>query len=134
MLSLHRVILAMLVVGVATTAQAASADTPLSLTNLERERAALLRTLFDPSLSPSSRQHKQAGHIRKLTDLERMVLRDERLLENANANVKRAFAEYDRTFLVHASAEKGQSVTLHWLSQIGFTADAIDQAKMGVRP
>jgi hypothetical protein len=58
---------------------------------------------------------------RRLIDLERIALRDKSLVGRNTPAIKRAFASYDLTFMVHASVEKNRSLADHWLEQVGIT-------------
>lgn len=114
----------------ALTAAPAAAGT---LENLERERAMLITTLLDADLGPAERQEKVAVAKHRLVDLERMVLRDDSLRGKTTPQVRRAFADYDLTFLVHASVESGTTVSDHWLSRLGLTTSAVMNAQPGRR-
>ncbi|WP_395342778.1 hypothetical protein PN836_001810 [Ningiella sp. W23] len=105
----------------------------LSLSNLERERSALIADMLDLSLSFDQRHEKLSKRQRQLTDMERMVMRDERLLSSTNFAVKRAFNEYELTFLVHAGAENQQSASAQWLDMIDFDSASVLNAKVGRR-
>ena len=96
--------------------------------NLERERAILIDTFLNPEMTPAERQTRIATSQHRLLDLERMVLRDDGLIGRATPAVKRAFANYDLTFLIHASAEKDMSVTDNWLAQMDITTQAVMSA------
>ena len=100
---------ALLAAAVTTVALAApvKADT---LANMERERALLIETMLDGEITPAERQVRLEGAQRRLLDLERMVLRDDKLVGRNTPQVRRAFANYDLTFLVHASAEKNRAM------------------------
>jgi len=104
-----------------------------SIENLERERANLIGTFLNPSLTPVERQNKVEAAKTRLVDLERMVLRDDSLKGRNTPNVRKAFANYDLTFLVHASTEKNQSMFDHWLEQIGLSTEVIMGARKGRR-
>ena len=101
--------------------------------NLERERAILIDTFLNPEMTPAERQTRIATSKHRLLDLERMVLRDDGLIGRATPTVKRAFANYDLTFLIHASAEKDMSVTDNWLAQMDITTQAVMSAARGRR-
>ena len=112
---------------------AAQSDALFSLKNLERERASLLATLTDASMSTEQRHKKQQSSYRRMADIERMVLRDDRVANSDKFLVQQAFANYDLTFLVHASAEhKVQPLTL-WLNTLGINANSIEQSTAGYR-
>ena len=104
-----------------------------SLENLERERAALLKVMTDSNLPPDVRQQKHNSIYRRMTDIERMVLRDDRIANSDKVMVKKAFANYDLTFLVHASAEHKTQPLNHWLNTLGVNASSIASSKMGYR-
>lgn len=117
--------LAALAVAVALVPVAAKAG---SVENMERERALLLDTLLQDNLSPEERQAKAVTAQRRLVDLERIVLRDKSLTGRDTAAVKRAFANYDLTFLVHASAENRVTVLDQWLGQVGMNTQDVMSA------
>lgn len=93
--------------------------------NLERERAILIGTLLDPGISVTERAARIETSERRLVDLERLVLRDDSLTGRNTPTIRRAFNNYDLTFLVHASSERGMSVLDQWLDQLGYTTEAI---------
>ena len=111
----------------------ANANPLFSLENLERERASLLATLSDQSIGMDERARKSAGIYRRIADIERMVLRDERISNSDRAIVKKAFENYELTFLVHASAENQLQPMSHWLETLNINTRAIDKARVGVR-
>jgi hypothetical protein len=104
-----------------------------SLDNLERERAILIEAMLDPGLSPEDRQARIEAEQRRLVDLERMVLRDDALKGRSTPTVRKAFANYDLTFLVHASLEKKVSVVDGWLEQVGVSTHSLMSARKGMR-
>lgn len=103
------------------------------LENMERERALLIDTLLAPDLSPAERQGKVEINRRRLVDLERIVLRDGSLTGRNTPTVRRAFDNYDLTFLIHAAAEKNVTVLDNWLEQAGLTTQSLMGAKRGRR-
>ena len=104
-----------------------------TLENLERERAIVLDAYLDQALKPVERQSKtQVSHTR-LIDLERMVLRDKSLAGKNTPRVRKAFDNYDLTFLVHASTEANRSVLDHWLEQIGVSTHSLMNTRLGRR-
>jgi hypothetical protein len=123
-------ILAMASAALAFTAGIAAADT---LDNLERERALLVEAMLDPGLSPADRQARMDSEQRRLVDLERMVLRDDALKGKNTPVVRRAFANYDLTFLVHAALEKKVSLMDNWLDQVGISTETLMAARKGLR-
>ncbi|MBT3334274.1 MAG: hypothetical protein HOK21_09730 [Rhodospirillaceae bacterium] len=104
-----------------------------TLANMERERALLIETLLDGEITPAERQVRIEAAQRRLLDLERMVLRDDKLVGRNTPQVRRAFANYDLTFLVHASAEKNRAIGDTWLSQLGISTQSLMSAKQGRR-
>jgi hypothetical protein len=110
-----------------------SANSLFSLENLERERAALLSAQLDSSLDLDERQQKVQNIYRRLVDIERMVLRDDRVTSSNSQLAQNAFDKYELTFLVHSSAEKSQPPLSHWMSEIHLSSDNILSAKAGHR-
>ncbi len=117
----------------AFTGLAAGAAQAGPLENMERERALLIDTLLAPDLSPAERQGKVEISRRRLVDLERIVLRDGSLTGRNTPTVRRAFDNYDLTFLIHAAAEKNVTVLDNWLEQAGLTTQSLMGAKRGRR-
>jgi hypothetical protein len=122
--------LAAFVLAAVAVAAPARADT---LANMERERALLIEAMLDAELAPAERHVRLETAQRRLLDLERMVLRDDKLLGRNTPQVRRAFANYDLTFLVHASAEKNLAMVDTWLGQLGFSTQSLMSAKRGRR-
>ncbi len=92
-----------------------------SIENLERERTILVESMLTPEMTAEERQAKMGIAKRRLIDLERIALRDKSLVGRNTPAIKRAFASYDLTFMVHASVEKNRSLADHWLEQVGIT-------------
>ena len=101
--------------------------------NLERERAILIDTMLDADVTPAEREAKIETSRNRLVDLERMVLRDDSLVGVNTPTVRRAFANYDLTFLIHAATEKEMSVIDNWLEQMGITTQSLMSAKRAMR-
>ena len=101
-----------------------------TLENLERERAILIEDALDPELSPDARQARIDNAAPRLVDLERMVLRDEDLKSRNTPAVRRAFQNYDLTFLVHAATEGNRSILDHWLEQVGISTQTLMAAQV----
>lgn len=108
-------------------------DTSL-LKDLERERAALLGVLLDPDRTAVQREEYVRAAAPRLADMERIVLRDDQLVGDSSPVVRRAFMDYELTFLVHASAERERSMLELWLARLGLSSDAVMSAKPGRRP
>ena len=102
-----------------------------TLANMERERAQLIAAMLDADIPPADRLAPLHTAQRRLIDLERMVLRDDGLVGRNTPHVRRAFANYDLTFLVHASAEKNLTVADAWLEQLGISTQSLLAAKAG---
>ena len=96
-----------------------------TLENLERERAFIIKVFLDPGLGTAERMWKIENGKPRLVDLERMVLRDDKLTGRNTPVVRQAFANYDLTFLVHAGAEKNRALLDIWLEQVGVTTNAV---------
>ncbi|MHB1203925.1 MAG: hypothetical protein ACYCZX_00035 [Rhodospirillaceae bacterium] len=125
-----KTLLAVAAAGLAFSAGLAKADT---LDNLERERAQLIEAMLDPALAPADRQARIESEQRRLVDLERMVLRDESLKGRNTPTVRKAFANYDLTFLVHAALEKKVAIVDNWLDQVGVSTNSLMAARRGRR-
>lgn len=104
-----------------------------TLENMERERAILLETILSGDMNPAERESRIQVARSRLVDLERMVLRDKNLVGQNTPAVRAAFDNYDLTFLVHASTEKGRSIADHWLGEVGVSTTALMNARMGRR-
>ncbi len=104
-----------------------------TLENMERERAILLETILSGDLNPGERENRIQVARTRLVDLERMVLRDKKLIGHNTPAVRAAFNNYDLTFLVHASTEKNRSIADHWLGEIGVSTAALMNARKGRR-
>jgi len=104
-----------------------------TLENLERERSIALEALLNADLQTKERQAKVEGSKLRLIDLERMVLRDKSLSGRNTPTVRKAFENYDLTFLVHASAEKNLSLLDNWLGQLGVTTQSLMSANIRQR-
>lgn len=124
-----------LTLALATVACMAATDSAQAgtLENLERERAIMVETLLDPSFTVVERQEKIALSRNRLIDLERMVIRDKSLASKNTPVVKKAFENYDLTFMVHASVEKNLSLMDHWLNQVGVSTKTVMDARVGRR-
>ncbi|MFC3121582.1 hypothetical protein [Agaribacter flavus] len=110
-----------------------AADKLLSLKNLERQRAHLIQDMLSTRHAPEAKQKRLIQGQRQLIDMERMVIRDERLSQQNEQLVRRAFSDFEMTFLVHASAEKNKQPMQHWLDSVGFSSQAILTAQPGFR-
>ena len=100
---------------------------------MERERAILLETILSGDMNAAERESRIQVAKTRLVDLERMVLRDKKLIGRNTPAVRAAFDNYDLTFLVHASTEKSRSIADHWLGEVGVSTTALMNARMGRR-
>ena len=116
-----------------TYGAAAQANDLNTLQNLERERAQLLATALRAETTPLAQRQALDTSTQRLIDIERMAIRDERLQGHGSPLVEACFEDYDRCFLVHASAENQQSVLDHWLTRLGVTTDALGASQHGRR-
>ncbi len=117
----------------AISAGAVNANALFTLENLERERASLINNLLSEEVDGYQREQQTQSIVRRLTDIERMVLRDDRIAASNSVMAKKAFENYDLTFMVHAGSESKKSMTAHWLTQLNITSQSIDQARVGAR-
>jgi len=120
---------AVVVLGSCVTAVADSK----SLENLERERVDLMNVVLDASLSVEERSQRIGVSEQRLVDLERMVMRDDRLMGSKAPLVRRAFADYDGTFLVHASVESKRHIVDFWMHTLGLDTASIMGSRKGRR-
>ena len=104
-----------------------------SLENLERERAMLVQAMLSAEMSAKERQGKVALSRNRLIDLERMVLRDKKLVGRNRPAVRAAYESYDLTFLVHAATERNRALLDHWMNQVGVSTQSLMNTKVGRR-
>ncbi|MEE8214575.1 MAG: hypothetical protein V3R79_08305 [Alphaproteobacteria bacterium] len=104
-----------------------------SLENLERERAMLMQAMLSAEMSAKERQGRVTLSRNRLIDLERMVLRDKKLVGHNSPAVRAAYENYDLTFLVHASIERDRALLDHWMHQVGVSTQSLMNAKVGRR-
>jgi hypothetical protein len=116
--------------GVSLGAQAGDDGT---IVNLERERAALVTLMLDPGLTSGDRSLRMERAVVRLMPMERMAIRDDRLIGSDSRIVRDAFSSYDTTFLVHASAEAQLHVVDHWFEQVGLSTDAVLASRRSFR-
>jgi len=122
-----KIMCAVIVLGATLTAQADNK----SLENLERERVDLMKVMLDSSLSVEERAQRIGVSEQRLIDLERMVMRDDRLIGSKDPLVRRAFADYEGTFLVHASVESKRHIVDFWMQTLGLDTQSIMSSKQG---
>ncbi|PCJ34851.1 MAG: hypothetical protein COA99_14250 [Moraxellaceae bacterium] len=131
MLNLHKKLIVSVVVSLSMSAIAQAENR--TLFNLERERSTLLNSFTSDRLTPAEREQQINMSQRHLMDMERMVIRDDRLLGLNDPVVQRAFDNYDTTFLVHASVEANQHIVDFWLQQLKLDSKRILSSKKGRR-
>lgn len=119
-----------LTAAIASFSQQADAGT---VENMERERAILIDTLRAPDLAANERANQVEISRHRLVDLERMVLRDDSLKGRNTPTIRRAFANYDLTFIVHSASEQQISVIDSWLAQLGLTTQTLMHTSQGRR-
>lgn len=103
------------------------------LETMERERARLIATLLDANLEPTGRAADAETGRRRLIDLERIALRDPATATDTRPIARRAFADYDLTFIAHASIERDMAVLDLWLDRLGISTARLQAARMGRR-
>ncbi len=104
-----------------------------TLENMERERSLVVGTMLDEALTPGERHGRFEASQPRLIDLERMVLRDDGLVGRNTPAVRRAFENYDLTFMVHAAVEGNLSITDLWLDQLGISTESLMASRYGRR-
>ncbi|MDN4501397.1 hypothetical protein QX776_03250 [Alteromonadaceae bacterium BrNp21-10] len=116
-----------------TTMASTEKNALFSLHNLERERSALLTELISNTDEADQKQQKVQALYRRLADLERMVLRDERVANSGSRVAKKALEQYELTFIIHAASEHNMLPIDHWLQEVGINTQSIMHAKAGAR-
>ena len=104
-----------------------------TLENMERERSLVVDTMLDAAITPGERHGRFEARQPRLIDLERMVLRDDALVGRNTPAVRRAFENYDLTFMVHAATEGNLSITDLWLDQLGISTESLMASRYGRR-
>ena len=104
-----------------------------TLENLERERAVFLNNLTTTTLTTYDREQQGNHLLKRLIDMERMVLRDDRIAQSNSVMAKNAFKNYELTFLVHAGSESKKSPMAHWLHTLNITTEHIQKSQSGAR-
>lgn len=103
------------------------------LETMERERARLIGTLLDADKGTHGRLAEAETSRRRLVDLERIALRDPETEIDTRPIARRAFADYDLTFLAHASIERDMAVLDLWLDRVGLSTARVMAARVGRR-
>ena len=94
-----------------------------SIDTLERERAKALNLVLDKNISIADRKKNLQKSKMRLLDIERMTINSKDINKNPNHQTIKAFENFDLTFLVHTSLEKGKSLSITWLEEIGLTTE-----------
>ena len=106
-----------LIVGISTAAFANSIDA------LERERANTINLILDKTISITERNNKLEKVKLKLLDMERMIINNKNINKNPSYQTVKAFENFELTFLVHSSVEKGKPLAITWFEKIGLTTE-----------
>ena len=93
----------------------------------------LMQAMLSAEMSAKERQGRVTLSRNRLIDLERMVLRDKKLVGHNSPAVRAAYENYDLTFLVHASIERDRALLDHWMHQVGVSTQSLMNAKVGRR-
>ena len=104
-----------------------------TLENMERERALMIDAMLSKDLTVQERKSQMGQSRNRLVDLERMVLRDQSLRGKQSTAVRKAFENYDLTFLVHASVENNRLLSDQWLEQLGISTKSLLTPHVGRR-
>ena len=94
-----------------------------SIDTLERERAKALNLVLDKNISIGDRKKNLQKSKMRLLVIERMTINSKDINKNPNHQTIKAFENFDLTFLVHTSLEKGKSLSITWLEEIGLTTE-----------
>jgi|TARA_B110000503_G_scaffold96634_1_gene145290 hypothetical protein len=94
-----------------------------SIDTLERERAKALNLILDKNVSIGDRKKNLEKSKMRLLDIERMTINSKDINKNPDYQTIKAFENFDLTFLVHTSLEKGKSLSITWLEKIGLTTE-----------
>ena len=94
-----------------------------SIDTLERERAKALNLILDKNVSIGDRKKNLEKSKMRLLDIERMTIKNKDINKNPDYQTIKAFENFDLTFLVHTSLEKGKSLSITWLEKIGLTTE-----------
>lgn len=104
-----------------------------TLENMERERALMIDAMLSKELTVEERKTQMEQSRNRLVDLERMVIRDQSLRGKNSPAIRKAFENYDLTFLVHSSVENNRLISDQWLEQIGVSTKSLLTTHVGRR-
>ena len=113
-----------LIVGISTAAYANSIDA------LERERANTINLILDKTISITERNNKLEKIKLKLLDMERMIINNKNINKNPSYQTVKAFENFELTFLVHSSVEKGKPLAITWFEKIGLTTENLTNTRV----
>ena len=91
--------------------------------NLERERSRVLGHILNKDISIIERKQLIKKSKMRLLDLERIVINDKNINNNPDYNTRKAFDNFELTFLVHTSLERERPISITWLESIGLTTN-----------
>ncbi|WP_057831418.1 hypothetical protein [Colwellia sp. TT2012] len=131
--NLSKIIITLCLLAITMTSVYAKPNPLFTLENLERERAVFLNNLTTTKLTAYQRDQQGNHIIKRLIDMERMVLRDDRISLSNSVMAKKAFQNYELTFLVHASSESKKAPMAHWLHALNITDEKIYKSQSGAR-
>ncbi len=101
-----------------------------SIDALERERAHTVNLILDKTISIAERKSRLEKSKMKLLDLERMIINNKNINKNPSYQTIKAFENFELTFLVHSSVEKGKPLAITWFEKIGLTTDNLINTKV----
>lgn len=130
---LNKILIAVTLIISTTSHVNAKSNALFTLENLERQRAVLLDNLTTTQVNAYQREQQTNHLIKRLVDMERMVLRDDRISASNSIMAKKAFQSYELTFLVHAGSENKKSPMAHWLHSLNITDESIAKSRLGAR-
>ena len=113
-----------LIIALSSSANANSIDA------LERERANTVNLILDKTISIAERKSRLEKSKMKLLDLERMVINNKNINKNPSYQTIKAFENFELTFLVHSSVEKGKSLAITWFEKIGLTTENLTNTRV----
>ena len=113
-----------LIAGISTAAYANSIDA------LERERANTINLILDKTISITERNNKLEKIKMKLLDMERMIINNKNINKNPSYQTIKAFENFELTFLVHSSVEKGKPLAITWFEKIGLTTENLTNTRI----
>ena len=113
-----------LIIALSSSANANSIDA------LERERANTVNLILDKTISIAERKSRLEKSKMKLLDLERMIINNKNINKNPSYQTIKAFENFELTFLVHSSVEKGKPLAITWFEKIGLTTENLKNTRI----